>query len=753
MDLKNGNPSFVAKKGHFVVYTADWKRFAIPLEYLSNEILRELFKMSEEEFGVSSDMPIRFPCDSAYMDYILALIRRGIAKDFEKLVINSITTGQYCSISASSDHGYACATCLSWNLCLNSELQRQKQTRKVSKWVGSVGNGIVFGLVLKMIISAKKLVKLARKWQKLAAISRKRLTFPQTISSLDSDDCSTSSTAEKGHFVVYTTDEKRFVLPLDYLNNEIVKELFNLAEEEFGLTSNGPLTLPCDAAFMEYAITMIKKNVAKDVEKALLITLASNRCSSSLNFHHDVTNQQFLKMISAKKLVKLARKWQKLAAISRKRLTFPHTISSLDSDDCSASSTAEKGHFVVYTTDEKRFVLPLDYLNNEIVKELFNLAEEEFGLTSNGPLALPCDAAFMEYSITMIKKNVAKDVEKALLITLASNRCSSTLYPHQEVRNQEFFKMISAKKLIKLARKWQKLAAIRRKRIEFPGTVSGTDSEDCSTSSTAEKGHFVVYTTDNKRFVLPLDYLNNEIVRELFNLAEEEYGLTGNAPLTLPCDAAIMEYAITLIQQNVAKDVEKALLMAIASSQCSSSLDLRHEVRNQQLDSARFVSKNTEIEFRIQPDTITMINLMRLVKFAKKWKKLAAPERKRISIPRSGEDENTNNNDRLPVANKGHFFVYTVDQRRFEFPISYLNSNIFRELLAVSEEEFGLPRNGPITLLCDAMFMKYAASLMQRNVDKDMEKALHKDITSSGRCSLSFHSLLQEQSSQQLLVC
>lgn len=131
MDLKNGNPSFVAKKRHFVFYTADWKRFAIPLEYLTNEILRELFKMSEEEFGVSSDMPIRFPCDSAYMDCILALIRRGIAKDFEKVVINSITTGQYCSISASSDHGYACATCLSWNLCLNSELQRQKQTRKV----------------------------------------------------------------------------------------------------------------------------------------------------------------------------------------------------------------------------------------------------------------------------------------------------------------------------------------------------------------------------------------------------------------------------------------------------------------------------------------------------------------------------------------------------------------------------------------------------------------------------------------------
>ncbi|KAL9354146.1 hypothetical protein Peur_052116 [Populus x canadensis] len=121
------------------------------------------------------------------------------------------------------------------------------------------------------MISAKKLIRLARKWQKLAAIRRKRLTLPQTISSLESDDRSTSSTAEKGHFVVYTTDKKRFVLPLNYLNNEIVRELFNLAEEEFGLTSDGPITLPCDATFMEYAIILIQQNVAKDIEKAFLV--------------------------------------------------------------------------------------------------------------------------------------------------------------------------------------------------------------------------------------------------------------------------------------------------------------------------------------------------------------------------------------------------------------------------------------------------------------------------------------------------
>lgn len=142
------------------------------------------------------------------------------------------------------------------------------------------------------MISAKKLIKLARKWQKLAAIRRKRITLPQIVSSLDADNCSTSATAEKGHFVVYTIDQKRFVLPLVYLNKEIVRKLFNLAEEEFGLSSNGPLTLPCDAVFLEYAITLIQQHVTKDVEKALLMSIASSQCSSSSHLNQEVTNQQ-----------------------------------------------------------------------------------------------------------------------------------------------------------------------------------------------------------------------------------------------------------------------------------------------------------------------------------------------------------------------------------------------------------------------------------------------------------------------------
>ncbi|WCJ18883.1 SAUR-like auxin-responsive protein family [Euphorbia peplus] len=134
-----------------------------------------------------------------------------------------------------------------------------------------------------MNISANKLIKLARKWQKMAALRRRRITFPHTAGTTDTMSCSTSTKTEKGYFAVYSSDQKRFLLPLEYLNNEIIIELFNMAEDEFGLPSSGPLTLPCAAEIMEYAIGLIKRQVNRDVERALLTSL-SNSCTS-LPFH------------------------------------------------------------------------------------------------------------------------------------------------------------------------------------------------------------------------------------------------------------------------------------------------------------------------------------------------------------------------------------------------------------------------------------------------------------------------------------
>ncbi|KAK9287135.1 hypothetical protein L1049_015546 [Liquidambar formosana] len=64
-------------------------------------------------------------------------------------------------------------------------------------------------------------------------------------------------------------------------------------------------------------------------------------------------------------------------------------------------------------------------------------------------------------------------------------------------------------KLIKMARKWQKVAAIRRKTISFPGTNGNVNIESGNMLLVADKGHFVIYTADQKRFEFPMVHLNN----------------------------------------------------------------------------------------------------------------------------------------------------------------------------------------------------------------------------------------------------
>ncbi|KAK3230922.1 hypothetical protein Dsin_002803 [Dipteronia sinensis] len=147
------------------------------------------------------------------------------------------------------------------------------------------------------MISLKKLIGMAKKWQKLAVRNRKRVSFPRTNKTVDAESCSTSSSpssmVEKGHFVVYSADQTRFVIPLKYLENSIIKELLKMAEDEFGLPSSGPITLPCDAVFMEYAISLIRRRPEKNVEKALLMSLATGRCLPSSYLHgQELNNQQ-----------------------------------------------------------------------------------------------------------------------------------------------------------------------------------------------------------------------------------------------------------------------------------------------------------------------------------------------------------------------------------------------------------------------------------------------------------------------------
>ncbi|KAL8139544.1 hypothetical protein V2J09_005565 [Rumex salicifolius] len=248
----------------------------------------------------------------------------------------------------------------------------------------------------------------------MAAASRKRISIPMNT------NLKIQQVEEKGHFVVYTTDERQFALPLTYLQSEIFGELLRMAEEEFGLASNRPLTLPCDSALLEYAIFIIQRSVG--IDEALLSSLS--HCHSSLS---DVHLQQV-------PTIKMARKWQKMAAASRKRISFP-----MNNNLKKAQQVKEKGHFVVYTTDGRRFALPLAYLQSEIFTELLRMAEEEFGLATDGPITLSCDSALLEYAISIIQRRVGRELEDALLVSLTRCHCSSSNSSLAAARADNFY--------------------------------------------------------------------------------------------------------------------------------------------------------------------------------------------------------------------------------------------------------------------------------------------------------------------------
>ncbi|KAG9443205.1 hypothetical protein H6P81_019059 [Aristolochia fimbriata] len=86
------------------------------------------------------------------------------------------------------------------------------------------------------------------------------------------------------------------------------------------------------------------------------------------------------------------------------------------------------------------------------------------------------------------------------------------------------------------------------------------------------------------------------------------------------------------------------------------------------------------------------------------------------------------------VADKGHFVVYTADGERFMVHLAYLSNALLKALLQISEEVYGLPGDGPITLPCKADFLEYLLPLMERRPSSEIQKTVLASIT-AGRCS------------------
>ncbi|XP_062199005.1 auxin-responsive protein SAUR36-like [Phragmites australis] len=134
-------------------------------------------------------------------------------------------------------------------------------------------------------------------------------------------------------------------------------------------------------------------------------------------FQDSTCQQKEQTMISAKRIVQLAKKWQRMAALGRKRLT---TKSSKQAEGCSVV-VAGKGHCVMYTADGRRFEVPLVYLSTAVFSELLRMSQEEFEFSSDdGRITLPCDATVMEYVMCFLRRNASEEVfEKAFLRSMA----------------------------------------------------------------------------------------------------------------------------------------------------------------------------------------------------------------------------------------------------------------------------------------------------------------------------------------------
>ncbi|KAE8724752.1 hypothetical protein F3Y22_tig00009942pilonHSYRG00213 [Hibiscus syriacus] len=144
-----------------------------------------------------------------------------------------------------------------------------------------------------MISSSKKLDRMAKKWHEMIVKGRKRFSSLGTSNAkVRAGGIDEPSVAEKGHFVIYTTDLKRHVVPLSYLRNNVFVELLKVSEEEFGLSIHGPIMLPCDSALFKYVVSIVQQGMEIHLEKALLSSIFPTRYSVCTSFRQGQTHHQ-----------------------------------------------------------------------------------------------------------------------------------------------------------------------------------------------------------------------------------------------------------------------------------------------------------------------------------------------------------------------------------------------------------------------------------------------------------------------------
>ncbi|KAK9108983.1 hypothetical protein Sjap_017043 [Stephania japonica] len=102
------------------------------------------------------------------------------------------------------------------------------------------------------------------------------------------------------------------------------------------------------------------------------------------------------------RLRQLLRRWRQKSAAARRQA---HHSPNSTTTTTPTPSDVPPGHVAVLVGPTcRRFVLRAAHLNHPIFRSLLDRAEEEFGFSNHGPLAIPCDESLFEEALRFVSR-------------------------------------------------------------------------------------------------------------------------------------------------------------------------------------------------------------------------------------------------------------------------------------------------------------------------------------------------------------
>ncbi|XP_075672892.1 auxin-induced protein X10A-like [Castanea sativa] len=114
--------------------------------------------------------------------------------------------------------------------------------------------------------------QMVQRWRKKARIAAARALAPPSPTDVPA-----------GHVAVCVgTSCKRFIVRATHLNHPIFKRLLVQAEEEYGFSNQGPLTIPCDESFFEEVLRVVTRS-----NSSIESSSSSSYCHVGIRTHLD----------------------------------------------------------------------------------------------------------------------------------------------------------------------------------------------------------------------------------------------------------------------------------------------------------------------------------------------------------------------------------------------------------------------------------------------------------------------------------